>query len=255
MLAATRLAIRSAVRAFGFDIISYRRQDSLVAHLRELLNALEVNCVIDVGAHFGDYGAMLREIGYKHRIVSFEPVRETYDKLAAIAAEDPLWRVVRAALGSEDGVKTINVCDATNFSSFRSPNAYAKEQFGSMANISRVEEVPMHRLESVLDHAVAGLEDPRVFLKIDTQGYDLEVLVGAGSVLGRILGVQTEISVKPIYEGTVGFSETLTRMSQMNFEITGLYPVSRDRHLRVIEFDCVAVRSEVGATLTPSDRP
>ena len=158
----------------------------------------------------------------------------------------------RAALGSEEGVKSINVCDATNFSSFRAPNAYAKERFGAMANISRVEEVPMHRLESVLDDAVAGLDDPRIFLKIDTQGYDLEVLAGAGASLGRILAVQTEVSEKTIYEGTLGLSDTLNRLTGMHFEVTGLYPVSRDTRLRVIEFDCVAVRSEGGATMPGS---
>ena len=248
MFSAAKSAIRGAVRAFGFDIISYRRQDSLVSHLREALNLLDVNCVIDVGAHCGDYGSMLRDIGYKHRIVSFEPVKETYEHLARRASKDPLWRVERAALGIEDGIKSINVCDASNFSSFRSPNEYAKDQFGTMASVSRVEEVPVRRLESVLDDVVAGLDNPRIFLKIDTQGYDLEVLAGAGASISRLLGIQTEVSVKQIYDGTVGLCDTLTRLNGLGFEITGLYPVSRDRQLRVIEFDCVAVRSDGDGT-------
>ena len=247
MLSTVKSGIRRAVRAFGFDIISYRRQDSLVSHLRELLGALEVNCVIDVGAHYGDYGMMLREIGYDKRIVSYEPVQASFDRLSAIAAGDPHWRLERAALGGEGGFKDINVCDASNFSSFRAPNAYAKEQFGNMATVTRVETVPMFRLEGVLDNATEGLENPRVFLKIDTQGYDLEVLVGAGVSVSRLLGVQTEVSVRPIYEGMTGMSETLTRMSQLGFDVTGLYPVSRDKQMRVIEFDCVAVNARPAA--------
>lgn len=243
MLSMVKSGVRQVVRAFGFDIISYRRQDSLVSHLRELIGDLEINCVIDVGAHYGDFGVMLREIGYAGRIVSYEPVQASFDRLAAIAGRDPGWRLERAALGSEDGFKDINVCDASNFSSFRAPNAYAREQFGDMAAVTRVEKVPMFRLEGVLDKATAGLVNPRVFLKIDTQGYDLEVLAGAGASVGRLLGVQTEISVKPIYEGMTGMPETLTRMNQLGFDVTGLYPVSRDNRMRVIEFDCVAVNS------------
>ena len=238
-----RAAIRNAVREFGYDIINYGRQDSLYAHLRELLRASAINCVLDVGAHVGDFGKMLREVGYAGRIISFEPVQDSFDRLKLAAAADHEWRTERMALGREEVAKQINVSEASNFSSFRSPNQYATRQFGAMPTVRRVETVVVRRLDSVLAELLAGIREPRVFLKIDTQGYDLEVLEGAGASLDGICALQTEIAVKPIYEGVGPMQQTLARLGELGFEITGLYPVSRDAQLRVIEFDCVMVRA------------
>jgi hypothetical protein len=114
-------------------------------------------------------------------------------------------------------------------------------------------------LDSIWDERLSGLQSElppelpsdRVFLKLDTQGWDLQVVAGAAQSLGRILGLQTELSVKPIYEGITRWQEALARMTGLGFELTGLFPVTRDRRFRVVELDCVMARpDEVGP-----DRP
>src|SRR5687767_3589170 len=78
-----------------------------------LLEMYGVNCVIDVGAHAGQYGERLRAGGYRGRIVSFEPTPDGFAELEAAAARDDRWRVRRLALGREDGTTTMNVVQGT----------------------------------------------------------------------------------------------------------------------------------------------
>ena len=81
----------------------------------------------------------------------------------------------------------------------------------------------------------------RTFVKIDTQGHDMAVLRGGANVLKRVPLIQTEVSFLPIYEGMPTFADAIAHINSVGFDVTGLFPVSRDRHRRVREFDCVAV--------------
>lgn len=64
--------LRRAVRRLGIDVVRHRPAGH---DLVRLLHRYEIDLVLDVGAHRGDFGALLREAGYRGRIVSFEPLR------------------------------------------------------------------------------------------------------------------------------------------------------------------------------------
>ncbi len=114
----------------------------------------------------------------------------------------------------------------------------------------RVVEVELRRLDSVLDSLTMDIPQPNIYLKIDTQGYDLNVLDGATRVLDRVLAFQAEVSVKPVYEATPNYLEAIAAMSDLGYELTGLFPVARDNALRVVEFDCVMVRGSAAGEST-----
>jgi FkbM family methyltransferase len=213
--------------------------ESLATHLAALLRLLEVDCVLDVGANRGQYARLLRRIGYRGRIVSFEPVPESFAELRRLAASDPQWATVPVALGAEDALLPIHVTAVTEFSSLRTPTDYARHTFPGSA-ITRTVDVPVHRLDDVWpDHVGAAR---RVHLKLDTQGYDQQVLEGARGVLERVVSVQTELAVKSVYEGVPRYAEAIPRLEASGFELTGVFPVLRDRELRIVELDCVMRR-------------
>lgn len=81
------------------------------------------------------------------------------------------------------------------------------------------------------------------YLKLDTQGFDLEVLMGASSLLPNVCALQTEASVRAIYDGMPDYRETLDYLSKSGFALSHSFPVCHDRALRLVEFDCVAVNS------------
>ena len=94
------------------------------------------------------------------------------------------------------------------------------------------------------DELFDGIKRPRPFLKLDTQGFDLDVFKGAGDAIDRFVGLQSELSLMEIYKGMPGMQESLAAYEEAGFEIAALYPVSRQtRTARVLEYDCVMVRA------------
>jgi FkbM family methyltransferase len=220
-------------------------------NLRRILSALRINCVLDVGSYRGDFARLLRRIGYAGLIISFEPVASNYELLEEARVEDTKWRIHRMALGSTAGHAPIRVFAGTTFHSFLSPSEYGLSRFPDKLQLERTETVPMERLDNLLDDLVKEVDDPRIFLKVDTQGYDLEVIRGLGSKTADISALQIEMAVTPIYEDpTNSFVEALSYLQSVGFQVSGLFPVSfnsRDR-VQVVEFDCLMCRPEKLAT-------
>ena len=116
--------IQNVLRSLGFQVV--RSPTPTHARLREVLQRVfksySINCVLDVGANTGQYATLLRAIGYKGWIISFEPVRATYEVLARTASKDARWRVFPYALGATRGQFEINAWAPQNLtlSSIRS---------------------------------------------------------------------------------------------------------------------------------------
>jgi FkbM family methyltransferase len=224
-----------------------------------VLRELGITCVLDVGANVGQYAKMLRRAGYTGRIVSFEPLPHLVEELRRESRDDPDWVVMDCALGDEDTKAEINVVRGT-MSSMLEPSEFGEGWSSRLRDREdRTETVSIRRLDGLLDEAVAGLDRPRVYLTMDTQGFDLQAFAGAGDRVDEILGLQSELSCVPIYDGMPRLPEQLKVYEEKGFEVTGLFPVSRHvQTLRVIEFDVVMVRPEAvrgAAAATEAPKP
>lgn len=236
-----RPVTRARMRAFQRHLGSYLAKE----HIAWMLRELEINCVLDVGGNVGQYGQLLREVGYQGRIVSFEPLPHIAERLRKAAAGDPDWRVVECALGEGEGEAEMTVVGGRGSTSSLLPVSDFGKAWSPRLQGVREEQVPIRRLEDVFDDATAGLESPRVYLKLDTQGFDLQVFRGAGARIQQVLGMQSEVSNVPIYDGMPRLPEQVAAYESEGFETTGMFPVTIDRKtLRVIEFDVVMIRTE-----------
>ena len=219
-------------------------EDLQRVQLPALFEMYGVNCVIDVGAHEGEYAMRLRGGGYSGRIVSFEPVPRAYERLARRAADDPDWTVHQLALGREDGTTTINAVPGT-LSSLRPPTEFGARRYRRLRKAEPV-EVDVRRLDHLLDGILDEVPRPRPFLKLDTQGYDLDVFAGAGDAIDRFVGMQSELALMEIYKGMPRLPEALATYEAAGFEIAAMYPVSRQtKTARVLEYDSVMVRGKL----------
>ena len=215
--------------------------------LPALFEMYGVNCVIDVGAHEGEYAQRLRSGGYDGRIVSFEPVPRAFEALASEAEGDPAWSVHQLALGGEDGTTTMNVVPGT-LSSLLEPTEFGARRYRRLQEPEPV-EVQVRRLDGMLDELLEDLDSPRPYLKLDTQGFDLDVFAGAGERIGEFAGMQSELALMQVYEGMPRLPEALPIYEAAGFDVAAMYPVSRQgKTARVLEFDCVMVR---GTLLKP----
>ncbi len=206
-----------------------------------LLDRFGVTLVVDVGANRGQYARGLRDHGYGGRIVSLEPLSEAHAALEAAAAGDPAWTVApRAAVGASAGTATINVSASSDMSSALAFTAETERHFASDRFVA-AETVPQTTVDAVLaEHARPG---DRVFLKSDTQGFELEVLKGAAASLPTITGLQLEVSLHPIYQGQPGFADVLAAVAVHGFAIHQVIPGYFSRHHgRMLEMDAVLFR-------------
>lgn len=214
-----------------------------------ILKNYGVECVLDVGANIGQYASSLREHGYEGQIVSFEPVPEYHAKLLERSAPDPRWHVIPAALGTYDGEIQMRVQGQTSSALTTSSN-YGVENFKSLAKHANDEltTVKVNRLDSILGGILdsIGVDSgaTRIYLKLDTQGFDLEAFRGAGTYLDSIVAMQSELAVIKIYEGMPGMADALNEYQKAGFQISGIFPVTVHKGGRVVEFDGILVKSD-----------
>lgn len=226
-----KYAVRRLLWSVGLDLVKDHPDNSLPSYLRMLFRELDIDCVLDVGGHWGEFGIGLRTFGYKGRIVSFEPVAENFELLQRAAARDARWEVHHMAIGSEEGEAEINVTEGTGFSSFLQPID---------RGVKAREPVRVRRLDRIFHDIVPP--EQRVFLKLDTQGYDLEVMRGASGILDRIVALVTEMSIIPIYEKSTHYVTAMSEFEKLGFHPSAMYAILNRREHRLMEFDCVMVR-------------
>lgn len=206
-------------------------------HVAALLRKHRADCVVDIGANVGQFATTIRRAGYRGPIISFEPVPEAFAELQNRSASDPDWTVQRVAVGDRAGALALNVAEASNTSSFLG----VKEEYVAgfpPARVRRSERVAIATIDDLLREAPYE----RIFLKTDTQGYDLKVLAGASQSIRRTIGIQIELSVVAIYDGMPSYVEALAVLSKLGFVLTGMYPVPS---FQVHEYDGVFIRDEL----------
>jgi Methyltransferase FkbM domain len=129
------------------------------------------------------------------------------------------------------------------------PQSALLRQVSPSSAVARRETVPLRRLD---DEAGSYLmADDRVFLKIDAQGYEAEVLAGTAGLLERLAGIQLEMALVPLYEGERPFRAMLDELSALGFEpylfLTGYF---ERKLVRQLQIDGVFMR----AIASPADR-
>lgn len=239
-------ALESLAMKLGCRLIPEWRLEQwpLATHLRTLFELYGVDVVLDVGANRGQYYQFLRdEVGFRGHVISFEPIPEHADHLHTQSTSDPLWHIHSCALGRSVGRLTLNVMKVDQFSSFRTPDPQQVPRFSAMNAVASTVEVDVRTLDQLWGEIsmVHGVHRP--YLKMDTQGFDLEVIAGASTIHRRICALQSEVSVKTLYADAPSYIDALTEFQSMGFEISGFFSVARDPASRVIEFDAVMVQA------------
>lgn len=232
---------RKLLRRLGYDVVrSSSLRTSANARRFQALRECAVDLVLDVGAAEGSFGEKLRRSGYRGRIISFEPLRESYQRLAAVASRDESWLTVNAALGSHDGDMVINVSGRSTSSSLL-PMSLAHLKAAPDSRYVASESVTVKRLDTALGTMI--LPSDRVYLKLDVQGYEGNVLAGAVETLRAIMAVETEVSMAPMYEGSVLYAEMIQQLDDLEFQLISWEDVLTDpRTGYALQADCIFVR-------------
>jgi len=226
----------------GWDIVQYRPATHPLARRARLLKDYRIDLVLDVGANTGQYARQLRELGYKGRIVSFEPLSSAVAELRRAAAYDANWQVRNHACGAENGKREIRVAANSQSSSFLPMKAEHLDAFPDSCYIG-TEVVEIKRLDTIFEE-VAGPE-AKIWLKLDVQGFEAAVVEGSSGCLERIRAIQAEVSLQAMYEGETTLIDFLPLMAQKGFLLVGLETYLSDPSTsHLLQVECIFRRTK-----------
>ena len=236
----TKYMVQRILRTFGWEI--RRFIESEVIQLSKQLNQRGINIVLDIGANEGQFASALFLAGYKGKIISFDPLSDVHKKLKNNAASNPNWVVAEAtAIGSEDGFTEINVSKnlvSSSILDIRKEHTEAAPQ----SRYYKKERVPLMTLDTYAKRA----ELKNIFLKIDTQGFEMQVLKGAESLLQSTNGLLLEMSIAPLYEGQADFMDIIQFAKVRGFELWSIEPgFANQKTGRLLQFDATFFRAVI----------
>ncbi|MGD0910469.1 MAG: FkbM family methyltransferase [Terracidiphilus sp.] len=206
--------------------------------VRDLLDFIEdrqIDVVIDVGANVGQFGKSLRECGYRGRIVSFEPIASAFQVLAKAAQADGNWEATQCGLGAASGTARLKVSELSVFSSILDSTSAGTQHDKRMA-VDHIEEISIRTLDEI-----AAPIRGKILLKVDTQGYERQVMEGGQQTLPRLSGILLELPIIHTYEGVWQFHEAVKFMDDAGFVPAQITPVGYHTVDKVsaVEFDCL----------------
>jgi FkbM family methyltransferase len=214
-------------------------------HLRRFFRHFEVDCVFDVGANAGQYATMIRKrAGYRGPIISFEPNPQVAAKLREKARRDQNWFVEEVALGASAGQATFNIMSMDQMSSLRRSQTTETDIFRTDAKIVKKMRVKVSTLEIELGKYRPKLGFKCPFLKMDTQGHDVDVALGAGEKLSEFVGLQSELAIKRIYEDSPTLEDALRLYYEKGFVLSAFVPNNASNFPYLIETDCIMFRGK-----------
>lgn len=209
--------LNKSLHKMGAQLIRYPNTD--IKRRMALLRHFGINKILDVGANVGDYAIGLRDLGFQGKIISFEPLAATYQELKKNATDDNNWDAINIALGNTDEESFINIASNCNSSSLLD---MLPDHVNSAPQSSYIgkEKIIVRKLDSVMkDYHSNG---DNILLKIDTQGFEKQVLNGAEQSLPIIRGIQLEMSLLPLYSGSILYLEMIELLNNKGYKLYSL---------------------------------
>lgn len=225
-----RRFIRKCIRNAGF-------QRKIAPDFVDVMHEHNINVVLDVGANDGDYGREIRDRGYRGLIVSFEPNPMAYDRLKLNIQSDKKWVAFPYALGDKNGFAKLSIAENDVMSSFK-----GLTDFGRSIDTKTTSTVlsKILTIDSFFDEHPEFIDN--VYLKIDTQGFEMEVLRGAKKNLEKITAVQAEIALVQTYLDQTHWLEIVSWIREQKFELATIVCNSAIG-AQVREFDFVFIKN------------
>jgi FkbM family methyltransferase len=213
-----------------------------LGHFLSHLGRSQTGLVLDVGANTGQFALELFKAGFKGRVISFEPLSAAYAALKKAAQNNSKWEVApRCALGATVSNAVINIA-GNSFSSSLRPMLERHLAAAPESAYVGTEIVPVETLAGVLARSFPdGV--PRFALKIDTQGFEDQVLDGLGAYIEQCAAVLLEMPLGPLYGGAVDLPTLFARLVKCDLHCVGLSPGHKNpRTGDAIEVDGLFVR-------------
>jgi FkbM family methyltransferase len=210
--------------------------------LERFFQYFEIDCVFDVGANMGQYAKKIRrKLNYKGRIISFEPIPDVAAQLRREAEKDSLWFVEEVALDSVSRPAVFKIMQDPEYSSLRDPESSDIDIHAGPTKIVTAIEVETKTLSEYFEKYEKLYGFRRPYLKMDTQGNDLDVVKGGCDIISNFVGLQSELAFKRIYAGSASYRDAIDYYESLGFELSAFVPNNVGYFPYLFEMDCIMI--------------
>jgi FkbM family methyltransferase len=200
-------------------------------HLPVLVS--HIATVVDIGANRGQFALAARVYAPNARIIAFEPLHEPANIFRAVFRNDAQVKLHQAALGNVKGERKFHV-SASDDSSSLLPISKFQESLFPGTGMVRTEKVSISPLNKYLK--ACDIIAP-AFLKIDVQGFELEVLRGCESLLSHFSYLYVECSFLELYVGQPLVGEIISWLQKRGWCLKGVHNTIYDRQGNSVQAD------------------
>ncbi len=201
------------LKFFGLVLKKNRKEIGPFIFLKEY----NIKTVIDVGANIGQFASEIRAVLPNTFIYSFEPMKECFSSLVNTNKEDKNFKAFNFALGDSNCEMNIKKNSYAPSSSILDNSDLANKTFPYTKDFSE-EKIVIKTLDSISSNLKIQND---VLLKIDVQGFEKQVLIGADKFLDNVKFIIIENSFFELYKGQALFDEIYNILNKKGFSYFG----------------------------------
>jgi len=173
-----------------------------------------IKVIYDVGANIGTWTLLAKSFFKDAAIHAFEPLNDHIEKFKTLTGKLTHTTVHQLCLGNEDTTTVINVSSFSDSSSLLDATPLEYEQYG--ISKAREETVSVKKAADLIEQNILPVPD---IIKLDVQGFELEVLKGMDQYLSQVSYLIVEVSFKEYYHGQPLFLDIANYVAGFNFNI------------------------------------
>lgn len=209
--------INTLLSIFNLKLNKITLSNDFYYYIVRTLIHFDINILLDVGANTGQFAEKIIIYGYKKKIISFEPISKAHKELNLKSKKYKNWEIYkRVGVGDKKGVKILNISKNSVSSSILEINKKHLVDEPNAMTVSR-KKINLVTLNDVLKKNFN--EKHKIFLKIDTQGFEKKIIKGASKVLNKIKCIMLETSIIPMYEGEDNYIKIIEFMKKKGFYV------------------------------------
>jgi FkbM family methyltransferase len=198
-----------------------------------VLQTLECECVVDIGANRGQFALISRKLFPQAKIHAFEPLAEPAQIFKKIFEEDPNIKLRACAIGPAKTISTMHVTRDDDSSSLLPITSAQSSLFPSTVE-KETRQVTVLPLSQALGKTYLP---PASLLKIDVQGFELEVLKGCEDILNKFSHLYIECSFIELYERQALAHQVIAWLASRGFTLAGVHNLYYARDGQAIQGD------------------
>lgn len=232
--------IQKIISLSGYKLIKNSNFIKLYRTLDQSLKILVKNkepIIFDVGAHNGESIKRYTNIFNDAKFHSFEPQKKNFFKLKKY--ENNKIKINNFALGAQNKILKFNINDDDSTSSFLKAS-HSEKFINKKLKLNKIENIKIETLDNYVEkHKINTID----ILKIDVQGFERDVLLGAKKTLKNIVKiVELEIIFIDYYQKKSSFYELENILYPLGFELfTVSSPVLKDKSYQLKWMDAIYI--------------